>query len=145
MAFLAESGFTKGQRCPHQAGAGGSWALPLSGGERPGLTREAEAQAETEHPVPTSLDPSSRPGVGSPEGQGRGMRPHIPAPPLPRSHRGSGSNWVPLGHLDNHSLIQPPFLSAHCGPGFVPAAGTQRWTGPSLTGRLPRGTPWEAR
>lgn len=35
-SFLAESGFTKGRRCPHQAGAGG-WALPLRR-ERPGLT-----------------------------------------------------------------------------------------------------------
>lgn len=33
VAFLAESGFTKGRRCPHQAGAGGSWALPLRRGK----------------------------------------------------------------------------------------------------------------
>ena len=38
------------------------------------------------------------------------MRPRIPAPPLPRSHRGSGSNWVPLGHpKENHSLVPTPF------------------------------------
>lgn len=63
VAFLAESGFTKGQRCPHQAGAGGSWALPLSGGERPGLTREVEAQAEATATVsPPPWTPVPGPG-----------------------------------------------------------------------------------
>lgn len=99
---------------PQQARTRGSRVVPLSGGERSGLTRETETPTEAipgQQTIPTSLDPDSRSQVGRPEGKAGASRLSFQASPLPRSHQGSGTKLGPAGLPQGESLIHSAIIS----------------------------------
>lgn len=99
---------------PQQAEAGGSLVVPLSGGQRPGLTRETEMpteQSQASRPFPppwTQVPGTGRPGL---KGKAGALRPCFQASPLPRTRQGSGTELGPAGLPQGESLIHPTIIS----------------------------------
>lgn len=106
---------------PQQAEAGGSLVVPLSGGQRPGLTRETEMpteQPQASRPFPppwTQVPGTGRAGL---KGKAGALRPCFQASPLPRIWHRAGSCWAAprrITYSSNHH-----FPTACCVPGLEP-------------------------
>lgn len=130
MLLWLSQGSLRARVTPQQAEAGGSPVVPLSGGERPGLTRETEmpteqSQASRIFPPPWTQIPGTGRvgvGVGQPAGQGRGTQTPLPgftfAQEPPRIWHQAGSRWAAPRRI-TYSLSHH-FPTACCVPGLEP-------------------------
>lgn len=99
---------------PQQAEAGGSLVVPLSGGQRPGLTRETETPTEQSQASRPSRPPwTPVPGTGRSglKGKAGALRPCFQASPLPRTRQGPGTVLGPTGLPQGESLIHSTIIS----------------------------------
>lgn len=95
---------------PQQAEAGGSLVVPLSGGQRPGLTRETEMpteQSQASRPFPPPW--TQVPGTGRADLKGKAGN-SDPASRLCR-RQGSGTELGPAGLPQGESLIHSTIIS----------------------------------